>query len=331
MIRARMWSLVDLLYVILDGSHRILPVHGLARLHSESLHLSEIFHHGQRRRVAWGLGVRRSDHQIREFGLTLVEEGLEVRSLGFVIGRFDLEAIYARNMLLLCCSRCRMVSSRTGETIQGSGLLTFELLLDLDGASSMLRVRSLHGVGTFQLASLVLDLALEDGDVFPQGLLRGISSPSLALEVGYPALHLLLLDLPGVPVALVSMPFGLQEAHDALEGVLGGLGLVRAMALHCRAHIHPRHAVAAIGAHHSAPNSGGRGHRRGILDQNREGEELPGSIWTGRRGRGGKRACRRADAVASRVGREKKGDIRSRWGDAECTKVRLADRNLDRP
>ena len=68
-------------------------------------------------------------------------------------------------------------------------------------------------VAALEEHSLVLDLLLQDRHVFFQRLLRCICPPCLAFEVGYPALHFLLLDLPGIAVALVSVPFGLEKTH----------------------------------------------------------------------------------------------------------------------
>lgn len=90
--------------------------------------------------------------------------------------------------------------------------------------------------------------------------MSGIRPPRLTLKVGDAALHLLLLNLPRVPIALMSVPFCLQESHDALEGVLGGLGDVGAIALHHRSHLQAAHAVASIRAHRGAPLSIGRVH-----------------------------------------------------------------------
>lgn len=70
--------------------------------------------------------------------------------------------------------------------------------------------------GSVKLGGLVLDFTLENGDVFSQSFLGCVRPSCLALEVGYPRPHLLILNLPGIPVSLVTVPFRLQKPHDAL-------------------------------------------------------------------------------------------------------------------
>ena len=130
--------------------------------------------------------------------------------------------------------------------------LTLQLLLNLGRAVVFGSFGSIGGLSALELGRLVLDFPLEDIDVLAQRLLSSVGPAYLAFQIGYPPSHLLLLDLPGIAVALVSMPFGLEEAHDALECVLGGRRLVGAVALHV-SHVHTADAVASIWAHRGTP------------------------------------------------------------------------------
>ena len=132
-------------------------------------------------------------------------------------------------------------------------MLTVKLLLNLS-------VAVLFGVclgflcrRALELGGLVLDLALENGDVLSQGFLRGICAAGLALEAGYPRPHLLVLNLPGVSISLVTVPFCLQKSHDTLQGVFCSLGNVWAV-LHRRPRLHAAEAISNVGAHHGAPD-----------------------------------------------------------------------------
>jgi len=98
--------------------------------------------------------------------------------------------------------------------------LTAQLLLEQGSAVKLGFIRRRVGrVATLELRSLILDLLLKYRDIFLQCLLRRICSTSLALEAGYSALHLLLLDLPRVAIPLVAMPFGLEKAHNTCASI----------------------------------------------------------------------------------------------------------------
>ncbi|KAK5634202.1 hypothetical protein RRF57_009916 [Xylaria bambusicola] len=78
-------------------------------------------------------------------------------------------------------------------------------------------------VGCFKLTCLIFNLLLENLDISPQGFLCSVTTSSSTFEGGDPAFHLLPLDLPRVPIPFVSMPLCLEETHDALQGVFGGV------------------------------------------------------------------------------------------------------------
>jgi hypothetical protein len=48
-----------------------------------------------------------------------------------------------------------------------------------------------------------------------QRFVQALVCPDITLEFADPRLHFRALDLPSVAVSLVSVPFRLQEAHDA--------------------------------------------------------------------------------------------------------------------
>jgi len=72
----------------------------------------------------------------------------------------------------------------------------------------------LRGLPRLQQGGLLLNLLLKNGDIFLECPLSRICPPRLALKLGYPMLHLLPLNLPGIALALVAMPFGLEKAHN---------------------------------------------------------------------------------------------------------------------
>lgn len=124
--------------------------------------------------------------------------------------------------------------------------------MNLSGAIILCSLGGVRRGSALELGRLVLDLPLKDSDVFAKSLLRSITSAHLALQISYPSPHLLLVNLPGVSVALVTMPFCLKEAHNTLEGVLGSRRLIGAVALHV-CHVHSSDAVASIWAHRGTP------------------------------------------------------------------------------
>lgn len=105
----------------------------------------------------------------------------------------------------------------------------------------------------FELRGLVLDFALENRHVLPQGLLRSIGTSCLALEAGYAGSHLLVLNLPGISVSLVTVPLSLQKSHDTLQRIFGGLRHVGAIVLHHCARLHSPEAISCVRAHRGAP------------------------------------------------------------------------------
>lgn len=100
-------------------------------------------------------------------------------------------------------------------TVQLTSLLALRLL-SLIGLLMLLLVLSQNAIRlrTSILSSLRRQRLLQHVDIFPQALRLAICSTATALERRYAHSHLLTLNLPGIPVPLMSVPLGLEEAHN---------------------------------------------------------------------------------------------------------------------
>lgn len=96
---------------------------------------------------------------------------------------------------------------------------TAQLLLKQSSAVQLGFLGSRVRRGTaLEQRSLIFDLLLEYRHVFLQCLLRRICPAGLAFETGDSTLHLLPFNLPRVPVTFMSVPFGLEKAHNTCVG-----------------------------------------------------------------------------------------------------------------
>lgn len=64
------------------------------------------------------------------------------------------------------------------------------------------------------LLAFFLQRSFQQPDMLSQGLMQALACSDVALKFAYPRLHFRALDLPGVAVSLVSVPFRLKKAHN---------------------------------------------------------------------------------------------------------------------